>query len=358
MGVFDRMIEGGHEQVFFCRDKLGKLKAIIAIHDTTLGPVLGGTRMYPYPSEDEALKDALRLAQGMTMKSAACGNNYGGGKGVIWGDPDKDKDEILFRAYGRFIEGLGGRFITGTDVGTVSSDFVYCLPETKYVVGLPVEYGGSGDTSILTAYGVFLGIKACLEEVFGSPELKGRTVAIQGVGKVGRKLAGHLHKEGARLIVADVRSNVAAEVAEEFGAELADPSEILFVDADVLSPNALGGVLNKDTIPRIKAKIVAGGANNQLETPEDAVRLKERGILYAPDYIINAGGVISVADELEGYNPERARHKTEAIPGLLKTVFRIAREEGIDTYEAANRMVARRLEAVRVLKSIYKGVKA
>lgn len=353
MNVFSKMAEGGHEQVVFCRDKCKSLKAIIAFHDTTLGPALGGTRMYPYATEEEAFLDALRLSKGMTMKSAACGNHFGGGKGVIWGDPQKDKSETMLRAYGRFIEGLGGRFITGTDVGTYSQDFIHCLAETGYVVGLPVEYGGSGDTSILTAYGVYLGIKACVEEVTGKYDLAGLKVAIQGVGKVGSKVAKHLAQEGAKLILSDVREELAKKLAEELGAEVAPVQEIHKVECTVFSPNALGGVISPESIPELKCKIVAGAANNQLSRPEDAAALFQRGILYAPDYIINAGGVIQVADELEGYNPERARMKVENIPVLLKRVFKISREEGIDTERAASRLVERRLNDVLTLKGTY-----
>ncbi|QUL99544.1 MAG: Glu/Leu/Phe/Val dehydrogenase [Candidatus Fermentithermobacillus carboniphilus] len=353
LDLFDMMAREGHEQVMFFRDKAKKLKAIIALHDTTLGPALGGTRMFPYKTEEEAILDALRLSKGMTLKSGACGNHFGGGKGIIWGDPDRDKDEGLFRAYGRFIEGLNGRFITGTDVGTYPADFVHCLPETQYVVGLPSEYGGSGDTSVLTAYGVFLGILACVEEVFGRRDLQGMSVAVQGLGKVGKKLCVHLKEAGARLIVADIKDSRAREVSSELGATLVSPSEILEVEADIFSPNAMGGILNEETIPKLNCRIVAGAANNQLANPYDAIRLFQRGILYAPDYIVNAGGVIGVADELEGYNPERARRKVENIPLLLKKVFRISREEGIDTEKAAGRMVEARLREVLQLKGIY-----
>ncbi len=352
MDLFKRMAEDGHEQVVFFRDKAGKLKAIVAFHDTTLGPALGGTRVYPYDTEDQAIEDALRLAKGMTYKSGAAGINFGGGKGLIWGDPSRDKDEMLFRAYGRFIQGLGGRFVTGTDVGTFPEDFTYCLAETQHVVGLPKAFGGTGDTSVLTAYGVFLGIKACVEEVFGTGDLEGRTVAVQGVGKVGSKLCHHLKDAGASLVVSDIREKAARALAAEVGARVAPPSEILFTEADVLSPNALGSVLNENTIPHLKCRIVAGAANNQTAGPNDALRAFERGILYAPDYIINAGGVIQVADELEGFIEARCRLKVERIPELLKTVFKISREERIDTESAARRMVDERLRRALELKSV------
>lgn len=346
------MAEEGHEQVVFFSARRAGLKAIVAFHDTTLGPALGGTRMFPYETEESAVNDALRLAKGMTYKSGAAGMNFGGGKGIIWGDPAKDKTEVLFRAYGRFIEGLGGRLLTGTDVGTFPEDFVHCAAETKYMTGLPKEYGGTGDTSVLTAYGVFLGIQTCAQEVFGTRELAGRTVAVQGVGKVGSKLCGHLKEAGASLIISDLREDVAKELAGNIGAVYVPPAEILFQEADILSPNALGGALNSNTIPLIKCKIVAGAANNQLGEPEDARRLFERGILYAPDYIINAGGVIQVGDEVGGYLEARCKKKVEGIPGLLETVFRISKEQNIDTEKAAKQMVDDRIRRLQELKGI------
>jgi glutamate dehydrogenase/leucine dehydrogenase len=352
LDLFKKMAAEGHEQVMFLRDKAGgKLKSIVAFHDSTLGPPLGGTRMYPYASEEEAVTDALRLSKGMTLKSGASGLNHGGVKGIIWGDPEKDKDEILLRAYGRFIEGLKGRFITGTDVGTFSTDFVDVGAETKYVVGLPAEYGGSGDTSVLTAYGVFLGIKASVHEALGKEDLKGVRVAVQGVGKVGSKVCRHLREAGASVILTDVREEVARRIAAEVGGTYVQPDEILSVEADVFSPNALGAVLSEKTIPLLKCRIVCGGANNQLATPGDAERLYRRGILYAPDYVVNAGGVIQVADELLGFNKERARLKVERIPALLKTIFSISKREGVNTELAATRMVEERIAGVTKLKA-------
>lgn len=351
MDLFKRMAEEGHEQVMFFRGKSGKLKSIIAFHDTTLGPALGGTRMFPYSTEDEAVTDALRLSKGMTLKSGAAGLNYGGGKGIIWGDPQKDKDEILLRTYARFIEGLRGRFITGTDVGTYSADFVQCLAETHHVVGLPVQYGGSGDTSILTAWGVFLGIQTCVERVYGKKDFHGLTVAVQGVGKVGSKVCRHLKEAGATLVITDVRKDAARALATELGARYVEPEEILAIDCDVLSPNAMGAVLNAKTIPALRCRVVAGGANNQLATPADGERLRSRGILYGPDYVVNAGGVIQVADELEGYDYERCKTKVEMIPSLLKKVFEISEAEGIDTDAAATRMVEERVRNVLGLKA-------
>jgi leucine dehydrogenase len=352
LDLFKKMAEEGHEQVMFFRDKAGgRLKSIVAIHDSTLGPPLGGTRMYPYEAEEEAITDALRLSKGMTLKSGASGLHYGGAKGVIWGDSEKDKDEILLRAYGRFIEGLKGRFITGTDVGTYSQDFVDVGSETRFVVGLPAEYGGSGDTSVLTAYGVFLGIRASVQEAFGTHDLRGVTCAVQGVGKVGSKLCRHLKDAGASIVLSDVRRDVADAVAAEVGAKVKEPDEILTSAVDVLSPNAMGAVLNEKTIPDLRCKVVCGGANNQLATSLDAGRLHKRGILYAPDYVVNAGGVIQVADELDGFNYNRCKLKVERIPALLKTIFAISKHEGIDTEKAATRMVEARIAAVLLLKA-------
>lgn len=352
MDLFKKMAEEGHEQVLFFRDKAGgKLKSIVAIHDSTLGPPLGGTRMYPYKTEEDAVVDALRLSKGMTLKSGASGLHHGGVKGIIWGDPEKDKDEILLRAYGRFIEGLKGRFITGTDVGTYSKDFVDVGSETKFVVGLPAEYGGSGDTSILTAYGVFLGLKAVVEEVVGASNLQGVTVAVQGVGKVGSKLCRHLKDAGASIILSDVRPEAAKTIAAEVGARVVSPDEILAVSADVVSPNALGAVLNEKSIAELRCKAVCGGANNQMATSRDAERLYRRGILYAPDYVVNAGGVIQVADELDGYNYDRCKMKVERIPSLLKTIFDISKREGVNTEKAATRMVEERISRVLQLKA-------
>ena len=351
MDLFQKMAEEGHEQVMFFRGKEGKLRSIIAFHDTTLGPALGGTRMYPYATEDEAVLDALRLSKGMTLKSGAAGLHYGGGKGIIWGNPATDKDELLFRAYGRFIQGLRGRFTTGTDVGTFSPDFVNCLPETGYVVGLPVEYGGSGDTSVLTAYGVFLAIQACVAQVYGKKDCQGLVVAVQGVGKVGSKLCVHLKEAGASLIVTDVRRDVAQKVAAEFGARFVEPDAILQEQCDVLSPNAMGGVLTEKGIPLLRCKIVCGGANNQVATAEAGQRLSERGILYAPDYVANAGGVIQAADELDGYNFGRCKAKVEMIPSLLARIFKMSSELGVNTDQAASLLVEERIQRVLALKS-------
>ncbi|WP_374713509.1 Glu/Leu/Phe/Val dehydrogenase dimerization domain-containing protein [Symbiobacterium terraclitae] len=354
MGVFERMIRDGHEQVVFCYDKTTGLRAIIAIHDTTLGPALGGCRMWPYESEEAALEDALRLAKGMTYKSAASGQNHGGGKIVIWGDPATERSEELFRALGRFVGTMGGRIVTGTDVGTDKADFVWAKQESPWFVGLPEEEGGSGDTAVLTAYGVWRGMKACARFCWGDDSLKGRRVALQGLGKVGRRLLEHLLEEGARVTVTDVRPERIAEVcASHPEVEGVAPEEIYDQECDIFSPSALGGVLNDETIPRLRCAIVAGSANNQLAEMRHGQMLHDRGILYAPDYVINAGGLIQVADEIMGYNPERARRKTAAIYDLLLQIFAISQEEGIPAYLAADRLAERRIERVGWLRRIY-----
>jgi leucine dehydrogenase len=354
MGVFERMAKDGHEQVIFCYDKATGLKTIIAIHDTTLGPALGGCRMWPYPTEEEALEDAFRLSRGMTYKSAASGQNHGGGKAVIWGNPRTDKNEELFRAFGKFIQTLGGRFVTGTDVGTDKADFVFSRMESPYLVALPEEYGGSGDSAIITAFGVWKGIKAAAMHVFGSDSLKGKRVAVQGVGKVGYHVVEHLVDEGAIVTLTDVVAENVKRAQEAFPKVAAvAPDTIFDVDCDIFSPNALGGVINDETIPRLKCRIVAGAANNQLKEPRHGDELHRRKILYAPDYVINAGGLIQVADELMGYDRDRAFRKTAGIYAMLTQIFTISRNEEIPTYQAADRMAERRIAKIGELKRIY-----
>lgn len=354
VSIFRQMEEGGHEALIFCYDRPAGLKAIIALHDTTLGPGLGGCRMWPYASEDEAVRDSLRLSQGMTAKSALAGVNYGGAKVVIWGDPRSDKSEALFRALGRFIESLGGRVITGTDAGTYPEDFVLARSETRYVVGLPVEYGGSGDTSATTSFGVFAGIQACLEEVYGTDDLRDRRVVVQGCGKVGSRLARLLVEAGAAVTVADVDLQRARELASSCGARVVAAEDVYDEPCDVFAPCALGGVLNDETIPRLRCRIVAGAANNQLAEPRHAEELRRRDILWAPDYVINAGGLIQVADELEGFDRDRVLRKTAAIRPLLAEIFRVARQRSITTLEAADILVRRRLTGAAHLRSFYR----
>ena len=281
MDILRRMSTEGHEQVAMFSDPGSGLKAIIAVHDTTLGPACGGTRMWPYESETEALTDALRLSQAMTYKSAAAGLHLGGGKGVIIGDPHSDKSEALMRAYGRFVDTLGGRYLTTTDVGTTGRDLEYVRQETRHVTGLPLSLGGSGDTSIMTGLGLYMGMKACAEEVWGNEGLRGKTVAVQGFGKVASHLCEHLLDEDARLVVTDVHDG-ALDRARDMGLEVTSPDSIIGVDCDIFAPCALGGVLNPQTIPQLRCRVVAGGANNQLLTEADGEELHRRGILYAP----------------------------------------------------------------------------
>ena len=329
------------------------LKAIIAIHDTTLGPACGGTRMWPYESEADALTDALRLSQAMTYKSAAAGLHFGGGKGVIIGDPRSAKSEALMRAYGRFIDTLGGRYLTTTDVGTTSRDLEYMRQETTHVTGLPVSLGGSGDTSIMTGLGLYMGMKACAEEVWGNGGLRGKTVAVQGFGKVASHMCEHLMEEDTRIVVTDVFED-ALDRARDWGLEVTTPDSILASDCDILAPCALGGVLNSETIPQLKCRVVAGGANNQLLSEDDGEELHRRGILYAPDYIVNAGGVINVEAEMggAGYSLERAREKTQRIHEIMGSVIRTSQAEEISTAAAAARLAEERLNSVRRIRSI------
>ncbi|MGB9812147.1 MAG: Glu/Leu/Phe/Val dehydrogenase dimerization domain-containing protein [Thermovenabulum sp.] len=357
--IFKEMEKHGFEQIIFNYDKTTGLKAIIAIHDTTLGPALGGCRMWPYESEDEALFDAMRLAKGMTYKCAIADTNFGGGKTVIIGDPKKDKSEGLFRALGRFVQMLKGRYYTGTDLGTTGMDFVYASRESDYMVGLPEEYGGSGNSAEPTAYGVYLGMKAASKAVFGDDSLKERKIAVQGVGKVGAILIDYLMKEGVKNItITDISEENIAKVLEKYPTiKTVSPEEIYDVECDIFSPCARGGIINDETIQRLKCKIVAGAANNQLLEPRHGDMLHERGILYAPDYVINAGGLIQVADELEGKNEqkrkERVMKKTEAIYNILLKIFTISREENIPTYKIADRLAEERINMIGRLKTNY-----
>jgi leucine dehydrogenase len=346
MGIFEKMAQHRHEQVVFCHDRVSGLKSIIAIHDTSLGPALGGTRMWPYKSENEMLDDVLRLSRGMTFKSGAAGCNFGGGKAVIWGDPASEKSELLFRALGSFVETLGGRFITGTDVGTTADDFALARSCTSYLVALPEELGGSGDSSLTTAFGCWHGMRACAEEVFGTPSLKGLKVAVQGVGKVGYRLVGYLLEEGAVVTAADVSPANIERVTRDYKVQIVPPDEIIGVECDIFSPNALGAVINDETLPRLRAKIIAGAANNQLALDRHGDELHRRGILYAPDYVINAGGLIQVVEEFPSFSRERAMRRAAAIYDSLKRIFAISRRDGIPSYRAADVMVEERLAAV------------
>lgn len=342
MSVFEALGDEYEEVVFF-HDQPSGLRAIVAIHSTVLGPALGGARFYPYPSEEDALHDVLRLAQGMTYKAAAAGLDLGGGKAVIIGDPKRIKTEELMRAYGRFLDTLGGRYITAEDIGTSRDDMDLIRRETQYVTGVSPELGGSGDPSPVTAYGVYLGMQAAAEEAWAEHSLKGRTVAVQGVGKVGYHLVKHLVEEGATVIAGDVDVDAVARVVSDFGVDTADPDKIHAIECDVFAPCALGGVIRDDTIPELKCKVVAGAANNQLERPEHGEALAELGIVYAPDYVINAGGLINVADELMGYNPERAMARVQSVYRTLREIFEIARDRHVSTAGAADTFAGERI---------------
>jgi len=312
--------------------------------------------MYPYASEDEAVVDVLRLARAMTYKAAASGLNLGGGKSVIIGDPDKDKSEELFRSFGRYLETLGGRYIVAEDVGTSTEDMENIRIETSHVVGVDVTHGGSGDPSPFTALGVLQGMKACAEEVFGSPSLQDRTVAVQGAGHVGANLCQLLHdREGANLIVTDVDPRAVQRMVAVFGAKPVEPDEILSIPCDVFAPCALGAVVNDETLPDFRCSVIAGSANNILYEPRHGEALVEHGILYAPDYVINAGGLINVADELEGYNETRATKRVMRIYDSMKTVIAISKRDGVPTHVAADTLALERIDAISSIERLHTG---
>lgn len=347
---FTKMQKMGHEQVVFCSDASAGLRAIIAIHSTALGPALGGTRMWPYKRESEALEDVLRLSRGMTYKAATAGLNFGGGKAVIIGDPKKDKSEWLFRSFAAFVERMRGQFITGEDVGIDVNDMEFMSMETEYVIGLSKGHGGSGDPSPMTAYGVAQGIKACVEKKLKRKSLKGLTVAVQGLGHVGVNLVKLLVGEGAKVIATDIDELLVAKVKKEYGIKAVESQEIYSVSCDIFSPCALGGILNSKTIPKLKCEIVAGAANNQLKADSDGVLLHKKGILYAPDYLINAGGLINVSLELETYSESRARTLIRNIYYNLKRIFEIAEHQKIMIHEAADHLAEERIRQVSQIK--------
>jgi leucine dehydrogenase len=355
MQVFDKLAEYRYEQLVFCHDKATGLRAIIAIHDTTLGPALGGCRMYPYASEDDAVVDALRLARGMTYKAAASGLNLGGGKSVIIGDPDHDKSEELFRSFGRYLETLGGRYITAEDVGTSTEDMENIRIETSHVVGVDVTHGGSGDPSPFTALGVLHGMRACAEEVFGSSSLERRTVAVQGLGHVGYHLCRLLHDEGASLMITDLRTEIVELAVRAFGAKPVEADEILGMPCDILAPCAMGAVVNDESLPNFRCSIIAGSANNILLEARHGEALAQRGILYAPDYVINAGGLINVADELEGYNETRATKRVARIYDSMKKIIAIAERDCVPTNVAADTLALERIDAISSIERLHTG---
>ncbi len=353
MELFQTVEEMGHEEVVFFHSECTGLKCIVAIHSTVLGPALGGLRMWPYATESEALMDVLRLSQGMTYKAAVAGLNLGGGKAVLIGDPEKDKSEQLFRSLGRFIGSLGNRYITAEDVGTTVDDMDYIYQETDRVVGVHQAFGGSGDPSPFTAYGTMQGIRACLMKRFGHDDIGKASFAIQGVGSVGYYLTKLLREAGAKVFVCDIHEERVQQAVDELGAESLSIDHIYDAEVTVFSPSALGGVINEETVPRLKCDIVAGSANNQLESSEWGTALEKRGVIYAPDFAINAGGLMNVAIELQGYDRERAYRTVSNIYNIIGNIFGIAERDDIPTWQAADRLAQERIEKMGKLKLPY-----
>lgn len=352
MDLFDRLATDDYEQVVLCQDRASGLQAVIAIHSTKLGPALGGTRFYPYATEAEALDDVLRLAKGMTYKSAAAGLDLGGGKAVIIGDPAKVKTEVLLRTYARFVDAVGGRYITAEDVGTTQSDMDLIRRETHFVTGVSRSLGGSGDPSAATAYGVLHGMKAVARRLWGDGDLAGRHVVVTGVGKVGYALVRHLVEERARVTVADVVPDAVERAARDFGVDRVAVEDAHATPCDIFSPCALGRALSHVTVPQLACAAVVGSANNQLEDDDRAAMLADRDIVYAPDYIVNAGGVINIAEELVGYHRERAYASIRRIYDTTLAVLDVAAAEGTTTAAAADRLAERRIESVGRVKLI------
>jgi valine dehydrogenase (NAD+) len=343
--------------VVYCHDEPTGLRAIIAIYSTALGPALGGTRFYPYASEDDALEDVLNLSRGMAYKAALAGLDLGGGKAVIIGDPARHKTEALLRAYGRFVQSLNGRYYTACDVGTYSEDMDHVARECSFVTGRTVAHGGAGDSSVLTAYGVFEGMRAAAEVTWGRPALEGRTVGVAGVGKVGRHLVTHLVQDGARVVLTDVDPLAVAAVQRTHPdvRTVPDVDALVSSDLDVYAPCALGGALDDRVVETLSARIVCGAANNQLAHEGIEKELEDRGVLYAPDYVVNAGGLIQVADELEGFSFDRAKQRATGIFDTTSRVFALARAEGVPPAVAADRLAERRMTEVGRLRSIWLG---
>ena len=352
--IFKEIINRGHEQVSYFHDPTLGLKGIVAIHNTVLGPALGGCRMWNYKSEQDALIDVLRLSKGMTYKAAIAGLNLGGGKAVIIGDPKADKSEELFRSFGRFIEGLGGRYITAEDVGTSIKDMDYVRMETKYVTGISKSLGGSGDPSLLTSFGTYLGIKASIKFKLNKNSLDGLSIVVQGLGSVGMELVKYLSNDGMKIYAYDIDSNLMEIAAKEYGVTPIKEDAVYDQDVDIYAPCALGATINDDTIPRLKCSIIAGAANNVLKDPDKhSKELLDRGILYAPDYAINAGGLINVYNELDDYNKERAFSQAEAIYDILMDIFYRSDKENIPTTIASDRKAEERINKIASLKSFY-----
>lgn len=352
-GVFSRRT--GHEQVVYCTDEASGLRAIIAIYSTALGPSLGGTRFYPYASEDEALVDVMNLSKGMAYKAALAGLDLGGGKAVILGDPHTDKSEALLRAYGRFVQSLSGRYYTACDVGTYSEDMDVVARECDFVTGRTVAHGGAGDSSVLTAFGVFQGMRAAADHVWGAPTVRDRFVGVAGVGKVGRHLVGHLVEDGARVVVTDVNAEAVAEIRARYpDVEVAaDADELVRLPIEVYAPCALGGALDDEAADALRAQVICGGANNQLAHDGIEKKLADRGIVYAPDYCVNSGGLIQVADELEGFSFDRAKARATKIYDVTREVLQQAARDGVPPSAAADRWAERRMTEVGRLRSVW-----
>jgi len=351
LGVFEAIGSRGHEELVFGYDPTSGLKSIIAIHSTALGPALGGTRFYPYPTEAEALEDVLRLSMGMTLKAAAAGLDLGGGKAVLIGDPRKGKSERLWRAYGRVVDSLQGRYITAEDVGTDAQDMDMIRRETRWVVGVPVEEGGSGDPSPKTALGITAAMRAVSRFLWESDDLAGRTIAVMGVGKVGTALVDLLTAAGCRCVVADTFPPALQAVqAKHPEVGVVSVEEIYGVECDILSPNSLGGALNEQTIARLRCRAVCGAANNQLATEDDAKRLLGRGILYAPDFVVNAGGLINVSEEIHGYNEQKADARIMRVYDNTLAVLHSAHEQGMSPHHAAVELAMERVQKIGNLR--------
>lgn len=356
VGTFEIIQKHGeHEEVLFCHDKSVGLKAIIAIHNTTLGPALGGTRMWNYKNEDEALVDVLRLSRGMTYKASAAGLNLGGGKAVIIGDPKTQKSEGLFRAFGQYVNSLNGKYITAEDVGTSVTDMEHIYMETPWVTGIPKDFGGSGDPSPYTAHGVYMGIKATAKYKLGTDDVKGMRIAVQGLGNVGSNLVKYLCEAGAIVTVADIDEDRVRVHKDKYNVKTAHHEEILFTECDILAPCALGAVVNDQSITKLKCAAISGGANNQLAEARHGDQLRELGILYAPDYVVNAGGLMNVFVELEGYSPDRAFDKTKKVYDNVLKVFEIAKRDNVGTHVAADRLAEERIKVLGQIKQKHPG---
>jgi valine dehydrogenase (NAD+) len=352
MSVFE--LGSSHEQVVYCNDPATGLRAIIAIYSTALGPALGGTRFYPYASEDDALEDVLKLSRAMAYKAACAGLDLGGGKAVIIGDPATDKSEALLRSYGRFVQAVGGRYYTACDVGTYVEDMDVVARECSFVTGRSPAHGGAGDSSILTAYGVFQGMRAAAQVAWGSPTLRGRRIGIAGVGKVGHHLVEHLLDDGASIVVSDVSRDAVDRVRVVHPeVDAVDPEDLLAQPMDVYAPCALGGALSDETVPVLQAQIVCGAANNQLAHAGVEKLLEERSVLYAPDYVVNSGGLIQVADEIEGYSEARAKAKAAEIYDTTQRIFTLAAAEGVPPSVAADRLAERRMAQIGALRRVW-----